>query len=51
MSETNDYATGNLFDYEYFSNNYKLIAADLSKQTELENPYLKRQINLIGKIG
>ena len=50
MSETNDYATGNLFDYEYFSNNYKLIAADLSKQTELENPYLKRQINLIGKI-
>ena len=50
MSETNDYATGNLFDYEYFSNNYKLIAADLRKQTELENPYLKRQINLIGKI-
>ena len=24
-------------DYEYFSTHYKLIAIDLSKQTELEN--------------
>ena len=36
-------------DYEYFSNHYKLIAIDLSKQIELQNPDLKQQINLIGK--
>ena len=27
----NDYRTGNLLDYEYFSKHYKLIAIDLSK--------------------
>ena len=32
MSRNNDYTTGNLSDYEYFSNNCKLIAIDLSKQ-------------------
>ena len=37
MSKNNDYTTGNLLDYEYFSKHYKLIAIDLSKQTELEN--------------
>ena len=37
MSKNSDYTTGNLLDYEYFSNHYKLIAIDLSKQTELEN--------------
>ena len=36
-------------DYGYFSNNYKLISIDLRKQIELENPYLKQQINFIGK--
>ena len=36
-------------DYEYFSNHYKLIAIDLSKQIELQNPDLKQQINFIGK--
>ena len=30
--------TGNLLDYKYFLKHYKLIAIDLSKQTELENP-------------
>ena len=25
-------------DYEYFSNHFKLIATDLGKQIELENP-------------
>ena len=40
-----DYITGKLLDYEY----YKLIATDLSKQIELENPDLKQQINFIGK--
>ena len=37
-------------DYEYFSKHYKLIAIDLSKQIELENPDLKQQINFIGKL-
>ena len=36
-----DYTTGNLLDYEYFKDHYKLIAIDLSKQTELENTDLK----------
>ena len=36
-------------DYEYFSKHYKLIAIDLSKQIELENPDLKQQINFIGR--
>ena len=44
------YTTGNLLDYEYFSKHYKLIAIDLSKQTELENPYLTQQINSIGRL-
>ena len=48
--EVIDYTTGNLFDYEYFSNNYKVFAIDLSKQIELENPDLKQQINSIGKL-
>ena len=48
MSKNNDYATGNLLDYEYFKYNYKLIAIDLSKQIKLENPDLKQQIYFIG---
>ena len=43
-------SAGNLFDYECFSNHYRLIAIDLSKQTELENPDLKQQTNFIGKL-
>ena len=50
MGRNNDYSTGNLLDYEYFSKHYKLIAIDLSKQIELENPDLKQQINLIGRL-
>ena len=50
MSKNNDYTTGNLLDYEYFSKPYKLIAIDLSKQIELENPDLKQQINFIGRL-
>ena len=30
-----DYTTGSLLDYDYFKNNYKLVAVDLSKQKEL----------------
>ena len=50
MGKNNDYATGNLLDYEYFSKHYKLTAIDVSKQIELENPDLKQQINFIGKL-
>ena len=50
VSKNNDYAIGNLVDYEYFSKHYKLIAINLSKQTELENPDLRQQINFIGKL-
>ena len=50
MGRNNDYTTGNLLDYEYFSKYYKLIAIDLSKQIELENPDLKQQINFIGRL-
>ena len=49
ISKNNDYTTGNLLDYEYFSK-HKLIAIDFGKQTELENPDLKQQINVIGKL-
>ena len=37
-------------DYDYFSNNYKLIAIDLSKKIELQNSNLKQQINFICKL-
>ena len=47
MSSNNDYATGNLLDFVYFKENYKLIAIDLSKQTKLKDP---QQINFIGKL-
>ena len=32
MSKNKDYTTGNLLDYEYFKDHYKLIAVDLSKK-------------------
>ena len=38
MRKNNDYTTGNLLD---FKDHYKLIAIDLNKKTELENPDLK----------
>ena len=50
MIKNNDYTTGNLLDYEYFSKHYKLIVIDLSKQIELENLDLKQQINFIGRL-
>ena len=42
ISKNNDYTIGNLLDNEYFSKYYKLIAINLSKKIELENPDLKR---------
>ena len=47
MSNNNDYTTGNLLDFSYFKENYKLIAIDLSKQTKLKDP---QQLSFIGKL-
>ena len=47
MSNNNDYTTGNLLDFAYYKENYRLIAIDLSKQTKIKDP---QQINFIGKI-
>ena len=44
------YTRGNLLDFEYFKEHYKLIAIDLSKQIELENKDIKQQINFIGNL-
>ena len=51
ISRNNEYTTGNLLDYDYFKNYYKLIAIDLSKQQVLqENEDLIQQINFIGRL-
>ena len=47
MCNNNDCTTGNLLDFFYYKENYRLIALDLSKQTKLKDP---QQINFIGKI-
>ena len=47
MSKNNDYTTGNLLDYEYFSKHYKLILIDLSKQLELENSFQNNRLILL----
>ena len=47
MSINYYYTTGNLLDFAYFKENYKLIATDLSKQTKLTEA---QQINFIGKL-
>ena len=47
MSNNNDCTTGNLLDFAYFKENYRLIAIDLSKQTKLKDP---QQISFIGKL-
>ena len=38
MSNNNKNTTGNLLDFGYFKENYKLIAIDLSKQAKLKDP-------------
>ena len=47
MSRNNDNTTGNLLDFAYFKENYRLIAIDLSKETKLKDP---QQISFIRKI-
>ena len=45
-----DYTTGCLLDFAYFKNNYRLIAADLSKQKVLDADLRAiQQIIFIGK--
>ena len=45
--DNNDYTTGNLLDFAYYKENYRLIAIDLSKQTKIKDP---QQVNFIGKL-
>ena len=51
ISRNNEYATGNLLDYDYFKKYYKLIAVDLiTPQALQENKDLIQQINFIGRL-
>ena len=51
ISDDNGYFTrGNLLDFNYFKEHYKMIAIDLSKQIALENKDTKQQINFIGSL-
>ena len=45
--DNNHYTTGNLLDYAYYKEHYKLIVIDLNKQTKTKDP---QQINFIGKL-
>ena len=46
-----DYTAGCLLDYPYFKENYKVIAADLSKQQVLDaGPRKIQQINFTAKL-
>ena len=47
ISNNNDHTTGNLLDFAYFKENYRLIAIDLSKQNKLKDP---QQISFTGKL-
>ena len=47
-SNNNDYTTGNLLDFAYLKENYRLIAIDLSKETKLKDP---QQISFISKLS
>ena len=46
-NNNNNYMTGNLLDFAYYKENYRLFAIDLSKQTKIKDP---QQLNFIGKI-
>ena len=47
-----DYITGCLLDYAYFKDNYRLIAAELSKQKALDtDPRAIQQIVFQGIVG
>ena len=47
-----DYNTGSLLDYNYFKEDYKLVAVDLSKQKELDaDPRVIQQIEFKYMLG
>ena len=49
--QRDDYTTGCLLDYPYFSNTYKMIAVDLSKQQALDaDPRAIQQINFTANL-
>ena len=51
ISDDNGYFTrGNLLDFNYFKEHYKMILIDLSKQIALKNKDTKQQINFIGNL-
>ena len=47
ISKNDDYAIGNLLDFSYHQNYYKLIGTDLWRQT---NTNIPQQTNYIGKL-
>ena len=47
MSRNDGYTTGNLLDFSYHQNYYKLIGIDLSRQT---NASIPQEINFTGKL-
>ena len=47
MSKTSDCLTGNLLNYSYHQNYYKVIGIDLLRQTSTSIP---QQMNFAGKI-
>ena len=47
MSRIHDYTTGNLLDFLYLQNYYKLTGLDLSRQT---NTTIPQKINFTGKL-
>ena len=50
--QDDDYTTGCLLDYTYFKDNYRLIAANLSKQKALDSyPRAIQQIVFQGVVG
>ena len=50
IGQGDDYTTGCLLDFAYFERNYRLIAADLSKQKALDaNPRAIQQIIFTGE--
>ena len=47
MKRNYDYTTGNLLDFSYHQNYYKLIGIDLSRQ---KNTNIHQQINFVGQL-
>ena len=47
MLRNDNHAKGNLLNYLYHQNNYKVIGTDLSKQTKTNVP---QQVNFIRKL-